>query len=97
LDKAMKTIEWSLKKLEEKGKLDEPHEDIVKRITKTTVMDLGKDTDIVIEAINEAFELPTIEAMERASKLYGEVYKTRDSREGISAHLEKRRPRFTGQ
>ena len=49
------------------------------------------------KAINEALELPTIEAMGRVSKLYGEVYKTRDSREGISAYLEKRRPRFTGQ
>jgi len=56
LDKAMKTIEWSLKKLEEKGKLEEPHEDIVKRITKTTVMDLGKDANIVIEAIYENLE-----------------------------------------
>ena len=37
LDKAIKIIEWSLRKLEEKGKLDEHDEDIVKRITKTSV------------------------------------------------------------
>jgi len=56
LDQAMKSIEWSLKKMEEKGNLEEPHEDIVKRITKTTVMDLGKDADIVIEAVYENLE-----------------------------------------
>jgi enoyl-CoA hydratase len=49
------------------------------------------------KAINEALELPKKEAMERASNLYGEVYKTKDSMEGISAYLEKRRPRFTGK
>jgi len=49
------------------------------------------------QAINGALELPKREAMEQASNLYGKVYETRDSREGISAYLEKRRPKFTGQ
>ena len=56
LNKAMQTIEWSLKKLEEKGTLDESHEDIVRRITKTIVLDPGKGADIVIEAIYENLE-----------------------------------------
>jgi len=49
------------------------------------------------KAINETSELSTSEAMEHASKLYGEVYKTKDSKEGILAYLDKRRPRFVGQ
>jgi enoyl-CoA hydratase len=48
-------------------------------------------------AMNKAFDLDTGEAMALASRLYGEVYKTDDCKEGIAAFLEKRKPAFTGK
>ena len=49
------------------------------------------------QAINRAFDLEMNDALELSSKLYGDVYNTRDSREGINAFLEKRKPEFTGK
>ena len=49
------------------------------------------------QAINKAFDLEMNDALELSSKLYGDVYNTRDSREGINAFLEKRKPEFTGK
>jgi enoyl-CoA hydratase len=49
------------------------------------------------QAINKAFDLEMDDALELSSKLYGDVYKTSDSKEGINAFLEKRKPEFTGK
>ena len=49
------------------------------------------------KAINKAFDLEMDDALEFSSKLYGDVYKTGDSKEGINAFLEKRKPEFTGE
>ena len=49
------------------------------------------------QAINEALGLGTNEAMDFLSGLYGEVYKTHDAKEGIRAHIEKRKPNFKGK
>ena len=49
------------------------------------------------QAINKAFDLEMNDALELSSKLYGDVYNTRDSKEGINAFLEKRKPEFTGK
>lgn len=37
------------------------------------------------------------EALKKDSELYGEVYKTRDLKEGVTAFLEKRKPAFKNQ
>ena len=49
------------------------------------------------QAINKAFDLDIGQAMKFSSKLYAEVYKTQDSKKGISAYLEKRKPNFIGK
>lgn len=49
------------------------------------------------QAINEALRLGANEAMDFLSGLYGEVYKTHDAKEGIRAHIEKRKPNFKGK
>ena len=57
LEKAMKTIEWSVGKFAEKGRLTEDRETVMKRITATGEYAAGKDADLAIEAIYENLEL----------------------------------------
>jgi enoyl-CoA hydratase len=42
----------------------------------------------------QALQNPYKEALRLDSELYGEVYKTEDFKEGVTAFLEKRRPSF---
>jgi enoyl-CoA hydratase len=46
------------------------------------------------QAMFQAFLKPYQEALNLDSELYGEVYKTEDFREGVTAFLEKRKPSF---
>jgi 3-hydroxybutyryl-CoA dehydrogenase len=57
LDKAIKSIEWSVGKFIEKGKLAEKKETIIDRISPITDLDSAKDIDLVIEAVFEQLEL----------------------------------------
>lgn len=58
LAKGMKTIEKSLSKLAEKGKIsEEDKNNILGRISTSTSMDVVKDADMVIEAVPEKLEL----------------------------------------
>lgn len=57
LDKAMNSIEWSVGKFVEKGRLKESKETILSRITPTTKMDNVKEADFVVEAVPEVEEL----------------------------------------
>ena len=57
LEKARKTMAWSVGKLAEKGKISENCETVMQRITTTGDYTLGKDADLAIEAIFENMEL----------------------------------------
>ncbi|MEW6456362.1 MAG: 3-hydroxybutyryl-CoA dehydrogenase [Acidobacteriota bacterium] len=57
LNKAIISIEKSIDKLIEKGKIQERKEDIIKRIIKTTDLNNLKDADVVIEAVFENFDV----------------------------------------
>lgn len=48
-------------------------------------------------AVRKGANRPLQEGLDLASRLYAEAYQTRDSREGIQAYLEKRRPDFLGE
>lgn len=57
LQKGFKSIEWSVSKLIEKGKLDEDRETILGRIETTTELTAAADADLVIEAVFEKMDL----------------------------------------
>ncbi len=49
------------------------------------------------QAMFHASQLPLREALLKDSEIYGEVYKTKDFKEGVSAFLEKRKPVFRNE
>jgi enoyl-CoA hydratase len=49
------------------------------------------------QAMFHASQLPLREALLKDSEIYGEVYKTKDFKEGITAFLEKRKPVFKNE
>jgi len=46
------------------------------------------------KSISLAFQHSYLDALQKDSELYGEVYKTKDFKEGVMAFLEKRKPKF---
>jgi enoyl-CoA hydratase len=50
-----------------------------------------------LQAVIGSEGLDPSQAMDRESTLFGQLWKTEDRREGLSAFLEKRRPRFQGR
>jgi enoyl-CoA hydratase len=48
-------------------------------------------------AMYHASQLSLKEALTKDSEIYGEVYKTKDFKEGVTAFLEKRKPGFTNE
>jgi enoyl-CoA hydratase len=49
---------------------------------------------IAKKSMFQAFQHSFVESLQRDSDLYGEVYKTKDFKEGVTAFLEKRKPVF---
>ncbi|MBI3318394.1 MAG: enoyl-CoA hydratase/isomerase family protein [Candidatus Omnitrophica bacterium] len=48
----------------------------------------------ILQATREGLEKPQEEGLQLEAKLFGELCETQDMREGLSAFLEKRRPKF---
>ena len=57
LEKALKTIAWSVGKLADKGKLKEDKDTVLSRITASQDYAPGADADLVIEAVFESIEV----------------------------------------
>ena len=48
------------------------------------------------QSINTGFELHINDGLKREAELFGELFSTRDQKEGIAAFIEKRQPSFIG-
>lgn len=48
------------------------------------------------QSINAGMFMQADEALDLSSRFYGDAYKTGDTKEGIAAYLEKRKPEFRG-
>lgn len=48
----------------------------------------------ILQAVNEGLEMSVEDGLKREAELWGRLAETEDMREGVSAFLEKRRPKF---
>lgn len=76
-----------------------PREKLMERVMALALSISGAGVAIhfVKQAVNMSFDQDKNKAMEFSSRLYGDLYKTHDCKEGISAYLEKRDPNFKGK
>ncbi|MBI4398259.1 MAG: enoyl-CoA hydratase/isomerase family protein [Candidatus Omnitrophica bacterium] len=54
----------------------------------------AKATEFILDAVRKAGELPLEEGLVYEARLFGKVCETRDMKEGLSAFIEKRQPKF---
>ncbi len=76
-----------------------PHERLMEE-TMALAREIAKgpaSIHIAKQAMFQISKLPFLEALEKDSELYGDVYKTEDFKEGVNAFLEKRKPNFRNQ
>lgn len=73
-----------------------PHERLMEE-TMTLAREIARgpaSIHIAKRAMFEINQLPFLEALRKDSELYGDVYRTEDFKEGVTAFLEKRKPAF---
>jgi enoyl-CoA hydratase len=75
------------------GQLDEAVNKMVKRLVYKGPLALESTK----KSINAAIDKTVDEALEYEGRLFSEVFKTEDAREGAKAFLEKRKPQFKGR
>ncbi|TPX49155.1 hypothetical protein SeMB42_g01940 [Synchytrium endobioticum] len=77
-----------------------PVETLVDEAVKTAEVIAGYSTPVVImakEAVNKAFELSLEEGLHLERRLFHAAFATKDQKEGMSAFIDKRAPKFTNQ
>lgn len=75
-----------------KERLMDRAKEIAKDLSDATIA-----VSFVKKAISKAFDMKKEDAIKYISHLYGELYNTHDTREGIVAYLKKRKPLFKGE
>ncbi len=77
-----------------------PEGDVLKQasgMAKKVASKAGKALAAALKAIEEGMNEPLSIGLTREAQLFGEICKTADMKEGISAFLEKRQPKFQNQ
>lgn len=68
LERAKKSIAWSVGKLVEKGKVEGPAEAVISRISMSTGLDAAAQADLVVEAVFEKLDVK-LQVFEQADRL----------------------------
>ena len=70
-----------------------PARKLAEKISRYSLQSLRR----IKKSVNEGIECPLQEGLKLEAKLFREIFRTNDMKEGVNAFIEKRRPIFTHQ